>query len=263
MRPSASSMRFSSARVSALLAALRLGRARPRLALEIAGHALEGAHRELLLQRPLGHDQGIGQADERAGLPRRQLALANHLLHRARQLQQAHRVGDVRAALADRPGDLVVALLEILDEAAIALRFVDRRQVGALQVLDQADLQGVLVVHAAHHDRHFVQLRAAAPPASAVRRRRSRRRRIGPAPAAPGSAAAGRTPSPSSTSASRSSKVVRGCILPGLRWPIGKVSGGRPARLAARRFRWRAAQPWRRFPHRPAGRKGRGRGRVA
>jgi hypothetical protein len=51
-----------------------------------------------------------------------------------------------------------VALVEVLLKAAIGLRLVDRRQVGALQVLDEAELQGILVAHGADDHRHVVQL---------------------------------------------------------------------------------------------------------
>ena len=49
--------------------------------------------------------------------------------------------------------------LEVGHQPAITLRLVDRREIGALQVLDQGELQRVEIVEAAHDDRHLVQLR--------------------------------------------------------------------------------------------------------
>jgi hypothetical protein len=87
------------------------------------------------------------------------LVAADHVAHRFGQIEQAQRVGDVRPALAHGVGNLVLGLVEVVDQPAIALRLVDRRQVGALQVLDQSKLQGVEIVEAAHDDRYLVQLR--------------------------------------------------------------------------------------------------------
>ncbi len=85
--------------------------------------------------------------------------MLHQLLHGGRQVEQPHRIGDVRAALAHLPGDVFLGLVELGPEPLVAARLVDRRQVGALQVLDQRDLQRFEIVEGPHHHRHVVQLR--------------------------------------------------------------------------------------------------------
>ena len=87
------------------------------------------------------------------------LVRAKQLLHLGGQVEQAQRVGDVGPALADGVGDFFLGLLEVVDQATQTLRLVDRRQVGALQVFDQAELQRLEIVEAAQHYRHVVKLR--------------------------------------------------------------------------------------------------------
>ncbi len=105
------------------------------------------------LRQPLG----IVAADQRARVPGRELAVLHHGLHAVRQLQQAQRVGDVAAALADDLGQLLLAVVEALDQLAIARRLFDGVEVGALHVLDDGELEDLLVVELAHDDRHRVQ----------------------------------------------------------------------------------------------------------
>ena len=50
----------------------------------------------------------------------RELALLHHRLHAVGQLQQPQRVGDMAAALADDLGELLLAVVEALDQLAIA-----------------------------------------------------------------------------------------------------------------------------------------------
>ena len=78
---------------------------------------------------------------------------------------------------------------ELVDQPAVGLGLLQRRQVGALQVLDQRQLERLLVGELAHDDRHLVQARPAAPPASAARRRRSRSPPHRRPPGGPGAAA--------------------------------------------------------------------------
>ena len=67
------------------------------------------------------------------------------LLHRRRRIQQAHRVGDRHAALADARGDHLVRHLEFLCQVLVGFGFLDRVQVGALDVFDQRQLEQLLV----------------------------------------------------------------------------------------------------------------------
>ena len=72
---------------------------------------------------------------------------------RRRQPEQAQRVGDRRAALADPLGDLVVGQPEVLDQLLEGGRLLERREVLAVEVLDQRLLDGADVVVGRAHDR--------------------------------------------------------------------------------------------------------------
>ena len=191
-------------RLAARLAGAGAALAGRRLLL-LAAEALEVAYREFLVDGTPGQGQGIGQADQRAAMAGRQVAVLDQVLDGRRQVEQAQRVGDVRAALAHGAGNIFLRLLEVGDQPLIALGLVDRRQIGALQVFDQADLQGVEVADGAQDDRNVVQLGELGRPPTAL---------AGDDLVAVGVIVKG-------------SNLVRGCILPGLSWPIGKVKGVR------------------------------------
>ncbi len=75
-------------------------------------------------------------------------------------------------ALADPLGDLLVREAEALLQGAVGLGLFDRIQVGALEVLDQGELEQLaIVLDLADHDRHRRPGRRAAPRATAARRR--------------------------------------------------------------------------------------------
>ena len=63
------------------------------------------------------------------------------------------------AAAADQFRDLFLGVLEFIDQALIALRLFDRRQIFALNVFDQRDLKCFLVVEVLDNDRNFGQSR--------------------------------------------------------------------------------------------------------
>ena len=160
-------------------------------------------------------------------------------LHALGQPQQAQGVGHVAAALADDPGDGFLGAVEALDHHRVAARLFQGIEVGALDVLDDGDLEHLQVVELAHQGRDLMQ-------AGQLRR--------APAPLAgddlilPGRRAKGRTrigwitprsriESASSPSAS-ASKLRRGWS--GLR----RISSiGRSSTPAARRDSWVVA-PW-------------------
>jgi hypothetical protein len=58
-----------------------------------------------------------------------------------RDLVDEQRLGDGRARLADHLRDLLVRVAELLLQHVQAFRFFERRQVLALDVLDQRDLE--------------------------------------------------------------------------------------------------------------------------
>ena len=85
------------------------------------------------------------------------------------QFQQTQKVGDRRAVLADRVGDIVLRQLEFVGQAPIGLRFIDRVQVLALDVFDESHFEERPLLSGpdfAHHDWHAQQagfLRRAPP----------------------------------------------------------------------------------------------------
>src|SRR6185437_655198 len=136
--------------------------ARPRLsALRLRGvgrgrDAVELAY--VLLQLPNVHSAGdafLGDTDggvsgvegeECASMAETQRRLFDHLLNRFRESENAKEVRDRRAIFRDRVGDLLLRELELVDEATVAARFVDRVQVGALEILDEGENeQGAIV----------------------------------------------------------------------------------------------------------------------
>ena len=66
--------------------------------------------------------------------------------HQRRQLQQAQRVGDLRAGAADAAGQLVVGAAEVLEQLLVGGRLLERVQLAAVQVLQQGVAQQVVVV---------------------------------------------------------------------------------------------------------------------
>jgi hypothetical protein len=92
----------------------------------------------------------IGQAEERAGVPGGEPLLVHHRLHVRWKLEQPEEVGDCRPVQAYGPGDLRLTQLELLAQAAEARRFIDRREIVALQVLDQREGEQRAVVHFLH-----------------------------------------------------------------------------------------------------------------
>src|SRR3546814_7971441 len=74
-------------------------------------------------------------------MARCQRAFAEQQLHALRQRQQAQGVGDVAAALPERAREIFLGVLEVVDQAAVALRFFKRGQVLSLNVLDDRQLE--------------------------------------------------------------------------------------------------------------------------
>jgi hypothetical protein len=74
-----------------------------------------------------------------------ELAVQDHVLDRLGQAEQAQGVGNVAAALADRLGQHLLGVMELVHQAPVALRLFDRREVLALHVLDDGRLEGLLI----------------------------------------------------------------------------------------------------------------------
>ena len=165
--------RFSNASVSALFAAdLRALRPFPRFCPFCCARsrAIASTWRTLRSRATISSASAsaFGVADEHARMPGAELAAVNIGLDRIGELQQAQRVGDVAAALADDLGDLFLAVAELVDQRAIAFRLLERIEVGALHVLDDRELQSFRIGRFDDDDRHLVQ-----PARCAARQRRS------------------------------------------------------------------------------------------
>jgi hypothetical protein len=148
--------------VVARFALARLGRRRAATHQELGRADIEPAPHDLA-----GQCRRVRRRQQRAGMPGAQRALVELALDGRRQSQQSQRVGDMAAALADCLGDLSLAVPELLHQAAVGLRLLERGQILALQILDERDLQDLGIAKRPDDDRHFVQsgaLRRAPPP---------------------------------------------------------------------------------------------------
>ena len=88
-----------------------------------------------------------------------ELALLDERADGLRQVEQAQQVRHRGARAADGIGGLLVRELELADQARQRERLLERVQVLALDVLDQGERDGVLVVDAPQHGRDLVQAR--------------------------------------------------------------------------------------------------------
>ena len=60
------------------------------------------------------------------------------------------------AALAQGARQLLLGVAELVDQPTVAVRFLERREVLALHVFEQRDLQGLAVRQRVDHDRQLV-----------------------------------------------------------------------------------------------------------
>ncbi len=79
----------------------------------------------------------------------REAALAHMFAHVIGQLEQAHRVRHMLAALADLLSNRFLRAAEAVDQRLVSFRFLHRIEVGALHVLDDCDLEHFAIVHVA------------------------------------------------------------------------------------------------------------------
>ena len=152
--PSAARSRSSAARVFASLRAP--GRRLARRAQQ-RDTPFDLAHREPLargLAAELELVLGAIEGEQGAGVARVEPPLGDQLAQLARQAQQAQRVRDRRALATHAPRDLLLRQVELVLQALEGLRLLERRQLLALDVLDEGQLQQLLVGHVAQRDRH-------------------------------------------------------------------------------------------------------------
>ena len=167
----------SSARVSASFAAGRGTGARRGVRRGGAGERLGLADRQVAVDHLARQRLRVRRGDEGPGVTGGQAAVAQHGEHRLGQGQQPQQVGDVAAALAERLGQPLLGVAEAVHQLAVALRLLERVEVGALDVLDDRELEHLGVGERRAPPPAARARRRAAPPASAARRRRSRSRR--------------------------------------------------------------------------------------
>ena len=90
-------------------------------------------------------------------MPRRKLALAEKFLNFIGQSKQAHKIGDVTAALAEHLGQLFLRMSEFFHQLTITGSLFHGVQIGALDVLDDRDFQNFGIVEIPHQNWQFVQ----------------------------------------------------------------------------------------------------------
>src|SRR5688500_9174128 len=128
-----------------------------------AGATLRLAHAPALvdgLGRELGHRFVVAGREQRAAMTFAQVAGFDLVHHADRQLEQAERVRDRRAVLADQLTDRVDRVLVLVDQTLVRARRLERVEILADEVLDQRSLEGFDLRQLAHEHRHFVQTRA-------------------------------------------------------------------------------------------------------
>ncbi len=121
------------------------------------GQGLDLPHRQ-----PLGHDAagdtlGIAQRQKGAGVAGGDLTRTQPVLHRRRQVEEAQRVGEVAAAFAEDLRQLPLGVGEVPHQALVARGFLDRVEVGPLDVLEDREFEGGAVVDLDDDHRHLVE----------------------------------------------------------------------------------------------------------
>ena len=124
----------------------------------IADELLGLAHRQAAFNHLAGEADRIVGGNQRAGVAGAQRVVAQHRLHRLGQVQKAQDVRDVAAALVQRLGQLFLRVTETVHQLAVRGGLLDGVQVGALDVLDDRDLEHLGVGKVADDHRKVVQL---------------------------------------------------------------------------------------------------------
>ena len=85
-------------------------------------------------------------------------AVHHLLLHRVRQVEQAHQIGDMAAGFSDDAAQRFLAVVEFRDQLAIGFRFLNRVQILALNIFDERDFERFLLVKIPDDRRDAVKL---------------------------------------------------------------------------------------------------------
>ena len=96
----------------------------------------------------------IRDREHRARVSFGELPALEHREHVVRQLEQANPVRDRGLRAADPLGDLAERERELVDQDGVGTCLLDRRQLLARDVLDEAEQECLAVVGVAHHRRH-------------------------------------------------------------------------------------------------------------
>ena len=99
----------------------------------------------------------VVDGEQGARMAHRELSGSNAGAHLLGQTQQAKVIGDRRAVLADRDGNLLLRQSRLVAEPLVGLRFLDGIEVLALDVLDQRGLEEFLVADLGDVDRQLQQ----------------------------------------------------------------------------------------------------------
>ena len=119
-----------------------------RWALRLANAHLGLTHRQLPLDHDLRHLDArafIAEPEQCARMPHADRLAIDQLDHGRGQFEQPHQVGDRDARPADRLGHLLMGQGELIDETPERSRLLGRRQLFALNVLDQCEGKRLLI----------------------------------------------------------------------------------------------------------------------
>ena len=86
--------------------------------------------------------------------------LAGHhkILHAIRQVEQPDEIGNVAARLAYNPRKCILAVLKLVDQTTIGLRFLDWIQILPLNIFNQSDFKRLCLVEFADQRRYLMKL---------------------------------------------------------------------------------------------------------
>ena len=113
-------------------------------------------------------DAWIIETEQRAGVTDGEVPLVQHGEHHVGKLQEPERVRDRGPVAAHRFGDILLGQEEFGDQPLVAPRFVDGREVVALEVLDQRKRQDRPVVDVACDGRDLLPPQGLAGPEAAL-----------------------------------------------------------------------------------------------
>ena len=133
--------------------------ARPRALAGILAEALDVPDREPLGDDAVGERVRIGNRQQGARVPGRDLSAREQSAGVFGQMGQAYRVGDMAAALADDARDVSVRIAVSLAELGVAGRLLERVEVGPLHVFDNGDFQRLSIAGLDDDDRNLMQAR--------------------------------------------------------------------------------------------------------